>query len=143
MAADPDLVLAAPPEPRATARSRPSWRWLGAIPPVLLVLGLELSARLGWVPPHLLPPPSEVLDTLWQLAGQGLGAHLAASSLRVAAGFGAGAAAAIAVGALVGLSRPAGWLLDPSFQALRAIPSLAWVPLLLLWFGIDETPKVL
>lgn len=142
MSADPELVLPAPPATPSPVRVPAPRRWLGAIPPVLLVLLLELSARLGWVPANLLPPPSEVLDTLWQLAGQGLGAHIAASSLRVAIGFAAGASAAIAVGALVGLSRPAGWLLDPSFQALRAIPSLAWVPLLLLWFGIDETPKL-
>jgi len=42
----------------------------------------------------------------------------------------------------VGLSQRAERLLDPSFQALRAIPSLAWVPLLLLWLGIDEAPKI-
>ncbi len=48
----------------------------------------------------------------------------------------------VLIGAWVGLSRRAEWYLEPSFQALRAIPSLAWVPLLLLWLGIDETPKV-
>ncbi len=42
----------------------------------------------------------------------------------------------------VGLSRRTEALLDPTFQALRAIPSLAWVPLLLLWLGIDEAPKI-
>ncbi len=47
-----------------------------------------------------------------------------------------------ATGAAVGLSRRTEALLDPSFQALRAIPSLAWVPLLLLWLGIDEAPKI-
>ncbi|MFX5801294.1 ABC transporter permease subunit, partial [Acinetobacter baumannii] len=47
-----------------------------------------------------------------------------------------------ALGLLVGISRRAEALLEPSFQALRAIPSLAWIPLLLLWLGIDETPKV-
>ncbi|HXS29697.1 MAG TPA: ABC transporter permease [Steroidobacteraceae bacterium] len=61
---------------------------------------------------------------------------------RVAAGFVLGALAALALGALVGLSRWGERLLDPSFQALRAIPSLAWVPLLLLWLGIGETPKL-
>lgn len=53
-----------------------------------------------------------------------------------------GAALAILFGALVGLDRRAEALFDPSFQALRAIPSLAWVPLLLLWLGIDEAPKI-
>ncbi|WP_337241553.1 ABC transporter permease, partial [Proteus faecis] len=43
---------------------------------------------------------------------------------------------------VVGLDRRAEALLDPTFQALRAVPSLAWVPLLLLWLGIGETPKI-
>ncbi|WP_426444705.1 ABC transporter permease, partial [Salmonella enterica] len=61
---------------------------------------------------------------------------------RVASGFVIGSVLAVALGLLVGISRRAEALLEPSFQALRAIPSLAWIPLLLLWLGIDETPKV-
>lgn len=127
-------------------RSRP-WRALrpgpGAVVPVSALLLLELASLARWVPPHLLPPPSEVLDTLWGMLRQGdLFAHLGASSLRVLGGFTAGAALAVAVGALVGLNHRAERLLAPSFQALRAIPSLAWVPLLLLWLGIDESPKL-
>jgi len=61
----------------------------------------------------------------------------------VAAGFGIGASLALVLGAAVALNPRTERLLDPSFQALRAIPSLAWVPLLLLWFGIDETPKLI
>lgn len=146
MEADPNLVLPAgslpAPVPAPVARpARPS-RWLGAVVPLLAVAVLELSGRLGWVAPNLLPPPSEVVQTLWQLARQGLAGHVAASSLRVLAGFAIGSGLAVAIGALVGLSRRAEWLLDPTFQALRAIPSLAWVPLLLLWLGIDEAPKV-
>jgi sulfonate transport system permease protein len=68
--------------------------------------------------------------------------HIAASLARVAAGFVIGSVLAVALGLLVGISRRAEALLEPSFQALRAIPSLAWIPLLLLWLGIDETPKV-
>jgi len=60
----------------------------------------------------------------------------------VAIGFIAGAVLALLAGSLVGLSRNAEAVLEPSFQALRAIPSLAWVPLLLLWLGIDEAPKL-
>jgi len=61
----------------------------------------------------------------------------------VALGFAGGAGAALLLGALVALNARAARLLDPSLQALRAIPSLAWVPLLLLWFGIDELPKLI
>ena len=116
---------------------------LGLLLPVLALLAIEVAVRAGWIASHLLPAPSEVLRTLAELASrQALAAHIAASTLRVAAGFALGAAAALLLGAWVGLSPLAHALLDPSFQALRAIPSLAWVPLLLLWLGIDEAPKI-
>jgi len=110
--------------------------------PVTFLAGLELAVRSGWVPAHLLPPPSDIARTLTDLAGQGLVMHVLVSTERVATGFVAGAGLAIALGVWVGLSRRAEAVLDPTFQALRAIPSLAWVPLLLLWLGIDEGAKL-
>jgi sulfonate transport system permease protein len=61
---------------------------------------------------------------------------------RVALGFLLGTAAATALGTAVGYSRRIGEYLDPSLQALKAVPSLAWVPLFILWFGIFEVSKV-
>ncbi len=110
--------------------------------PLLALGAVEAAGRLGWVTSNLLPTPSDVARALLELGWRTVAGHVAASSARVAAGFAIGAAAAIAVGSLVGLSRTARALLDPSFQALRAIPSLAWVPLLLLWLGIGEAPKL-
>lgn len=122
---------------------RPSWRVpLGLLLPAAVLLLAEGGVRSGVIPANLLPAPSEIAQTLLYLAHNGLGAHVASSTLRVLAGFAAGAALAVGLGAVVALNRRAEALLDPSFQALRAIPSLAWVPLLLLWFGIDETPKL-
>jgi len=115
---------------------------LGWLLPAAVLLFTEAAVRLGWVSSSLLPAPSDVLRALVDLGGAALAAHVGASVLRVAAGFALGAAAAIAVGTLVGLSRLARALLDPGLQALRAIPSLAWVPLLLLWLGIGEPPKL-
>jgi sulfonate transport system permease protein len=115
---------------------------VGLLLPLAAIALLEALVRAGAVPAHLLPPPSEIVRTLLALAGQGLATHVLASTARVAAGFTIGAALAICIGALVGLNRRAAALLDPSCQALRAIPSLAWVPLLLLWLGIDEAPKI-
>lgn len=132
---------AQPPDTPVPAR-KPLLPWLGLVPPLLVLALGELASRLGWISPHLLPAPSEVAKTLLDLGAQGLGAHVLASSARVALGFSLGAALALLVGASVGLSRRCEALLDPSFQALRAIPSLAWVPLLLLWLGIDEASKV-
>jgi sulfonate transport system permease protein len=102
----------------------------------------EVAARLGWVSSTLLPPPSDVVRALLELGWRTVATHVAASTARVAVGFVIGAALAVAAGTLVGLSRTARLMLDPGLQALRAIPSLAWVPLLLLWLGIDEAPKI-
>jgi sulfonate transport system permease protein len=62
--------------------------------------------------------------------------------LRVVEGFALGSVVAIALGTLTGLSRRAEGALEPTLQALRTVPTLAWAPLLLLWLGIDEPPKV-
>jgi sulfonate transport system permease protein len=113
--------------------------WL--LPAAALLLA-EVAGRLGWIAPNLLPTPSDVLRALIDLGGHTVAQHVAASTARVAAGYAIGATLAVAVGSLVGLSTTARALLDPTFQALRAIPSLAWVPLLLLWLGIGEAPKL-
>ena len=130
----------------ATSQQRPArslaLSWLGWVPPVVVLVLGELAVRQGWVSRNLLPAPSDVLRTLLDLGSQGLANHVLASSLRVAAGFALGAVLGLLTGATMGLSRKAEALLDPSFQALRAIPSLAWVPLLLLWLGIDEASKI-
>lgn len=126
---------------RVTARDGHPNPALGWILPVLALLALEALVRGGVLASHLFPAPSEIVRTLFDL-GSGLAAHIGASVLRVAAGFTAGASLALSAAILVGLNRRAEALLDPTFQALRAVPSLAWVPLLLLWLGIDETPKI-
>lgn len=120
--------------------ARPFWGL--ALPLVVLALW-EIAVRSNWVSAHQLPPPSALAETALALARDGtLWKHAATSSLRVLAGFLIGASLGIFAGSLVALVRPAERLLEPSFQGLRAVPSLAWVPLLLLWFGIDETPKL-
>jgi sulfonate transport system permease protein len=132
------------PAQPAGPRRRTGWRFpLGLVLPLAALAAAELGVRAGLVPANLLPPPSAVWEALAWLAGHGLAGHVLASCLRVAAGFLLGATLALPLGALVARGGRAERLLDPSFQALRAIPSLAWVPLLLLWFGIDETPKVI
>jgi sulfonate transport system permease protein len=111
--------------------------------PIAVLILWEAASRLGWVAPHLLPPPSALAQTAYALLLDGsLFKHIGVSSARVGAGFVIGGALGLAVGALVALNRRAEALLDPSFQALRAVPSLAWVPLLLLWLGIDLAPKL-
>lgn len=126
-----------------TARSPlQPWRIAGVLLPFMFLGLMEVLVRTHVVPEHLVPAPSTIAETLWQLGGARLARHIGVSSLRVFAGFAIGALIAILFGAAMGLSRRIDSLLDPSFQALRAIPSLAWVPVLLLWMGIDEAPKI-
>ncbi len=118
-------------------------RGRGLIVPLVLLAAWEGVVRAGWVPANLLPPPSELVGAIQQMAADGsLFQNMLVSSLRVLAGFSIGAGLAIVIGAAVGLSRNAEALVGPTFQGIRAIPSLAWTPLLLLWLGIDETPKI-
>lgn len=130
------------PAKAAPRRGLPWPNLWGLLVPALLLAGLEAAVAFGLIPARLMPPPSEIVATLGELYEQGLLTHLGVSTLRVLAGYTIGVALALPVGALVGLNRRAESILDPTFQALRAIPGLAWVPLLLLWLGIDEWPKV-
>jgi sulfonate transport system permease protein len=118
---------------------------VGLIVPVLLLTIWQLvTAVTGFFSPSQLPPPGDVVSALGGLLRHGeLWNHLDASGSRVLVGYLAGAAAALTLGSLVGLSVTVRRLLAPTLAAFRTVPSLAWVPLLLLWFGIDETPKIL
>jgi sulfonate transport system permease protein len=132
-----------PLKSNAVAKARPKrFDALGLLLPVGALLTLEVLVWQGVVPRHLLPPPSDWVITLTQLGLGTVAEHALTSSARVLTGFALGASLAVLIGALVGLQPLVARLLDPTFQALRAIPSLAWVPLLLLWLGIDEAPKI-
>jgi sulfonate transport system permease protein len=90
------------------------------------------------------PPPSVIWATFSDLARTGeLQTHALATLSRVAAGFVCGVAAGTIMGAITGYSALSHRLVDPSLQALRSIPSIAWVPLFILWFGIFEASKII
>jgi sulfonate transport system permease protein len=111
--------------------------------PVGLALGWELAVRAGLSDGRLVPPPSVIYATFVELASTGeLQRHALATLARVAAGFGLGVGTGTVAGAITGYSIFARRLFDPSLQALRAIPSIAWVPLFILWLGIFEASKV-
>jgi sulfonate transport system permease protein len=136
-----DLTLdAALPARRRGAAPKPV---LGLALPVLLTLLWEAACRAGWVPPNLLPAPSAIGLVLFRLAANGdLWLHLAATISRLGLGFALGAAAGTLLGALTGAAPLARQILDPTIQALRAVPSIAWVPLFILWLGIFEASKI-
>ena len=116
---------------------------LGLLLPVAVAVLYEAAAYLGLVSTRLVPAPSSVLATLWDLALKGeLWTHARATLMRVGAGFLFGAIAATVIGAATGYSALARRLLDPTLQALRNVPSIAWVPLFILWFGIFEQSKI-
>ncbi|WP_144444050.1 ABC transporter permease [Clavibacter michiganensis] len=116
---------------------------VGLVVPVLVVGLWAAVTATGAVPAHLLPAPLDVVRAGAQLAEQGiLGQYVAISLQRVLLGFALGATVGLVLGAVVGLSRVGRLLLAPTAGAFRTVPSLAWVPLLLLWMGINEDSKV-
>lgn len=116
---------------------------LGLALPILLALVWEVAAALGLVSRRLMPPPSRILQTLLELAVKGdLWQHVWITTWRVAIGFVIGTVAGTLVGAAAGYSGLTRRLVDPTLQGLRAVPSIAWVPLFILWLGIFEASKV-
>ena len=116
---------------------------LGLVLPVALAVVWEFVVRMGWASGRLAPPPSVIFATFADLARTGeLQRNTLVTLARVAAGFGIGVAFATVLGAAAGYSPLVRRLLDPTIQALRAIPSIAWVPLFILWLGIFEASKV-
>ena len=109
------------------------------VPALLLGLWWLVTDVTGTFTAIQLPPPQAVLSAGVGLFESGdLFEHVAISLQRVLIGFAIGAALGLALGSLLGLSSIADALLHPTVGAFRAVPSLAWVPLLLLWVGIEE-----
>jgi len=135
-----DAMASPAPSARLRRWARPA---LGLLLPVGLALGWEITVQLGLSNGRLVPPPSKLFATIVELARSGeLWLHVRATLTRVFAGFGLGVISGTVLGAVSGYWDLARRLLDPTVQALRAIPSLAWVPLFILWLGIFETSKI-
>jgi sulfonate transport system permease protein len=114
---------------------------LGLLVPLVLAGGWELAVRFGLSSGRLVPPPSRVYMEFAELARSGeLLRHVIATLLRVVAGFAVGTVVATVLGAIAGYSTLVRRLIDPSLQGLRAVPSIAWIPLFIL--GIFETSKI-
>lgn len=131
------------PVPRGLRRARRGGDLAGFILPVVLLVLWEIVSVTGRVASYLLPPPTAVAATLWEMARDGsLWTNLLASTERWVAGVVLGGALGLALGAWVGLSRPAERAFDTSVQMLRTVPFLALTPLLIIWLGLGERPKV-
>jgi sulfonate transport system permease protein len=110
----------------------------------LAILSLwQLSAQAGWLSTRILPAPLAVLRAAAELSASGeLWRHLGVSTARALAGFAIGGGLGLLLGLLTGSLRWAETTLDTSLQMLRNIPPLALIPLVILWFGIDESAKL-
>jgi sulfonate transport system permease protein len=112
--------------------------------PILVIAAWELAARFGGISPYLMPSPSTILATITRLSVSGeLPYHLLVSTVRVCVGLCFGMVVGTTLGLISGLSRLGEDMIDSSVQMLRTIPHLAIAPLFIIWFGIDEAPKIL
>lgn len=119
---------------------------LGALSVLAVLAGWWFAAAKGLVSPFLLPSPASVLDALQRLAagymGTSLFSHLTASLSVVLGGYAAAVLVGVPLGVLMAWSRPVDIVFGPLVGVLRPIPPPAWIPLAILWFGIDLPGKV-
>ncbi|WP_437880973.1 ABC transporter permease [Pseudomonas sp. LRF_L74] len=131
----------APGLPRARPRSREFM--LRSISPVALLLIWEVSSRLGWLPSHILAAPTAISVSFWDLLESGeLAGHLLVSLGRALSGLAIGVSLGVALALFAGLSRGGEYAVDAPLQMLRTLPSLALVPLFILWLGVGEQMKI-
>ncbi|WP_127088242.1 aliphatic sulfonate ABC transporter permease SsuC [Aquabacter cavernae] len=126
-----------------TALARFVRQGVGWILPLLLLVVWEVAARLGEIPKNILPAPSDVGAALWKLSVSGeIFRHIYVSSWRALTGFAIGGSIGFALGLANGLSDASRAVSDTTLQMVRNIPHLALIPLVILWFGIDEEAKL-
>ncbi|EON4424671.1 taurine ABC transporter permease TauC, partial [Shigella flexneri] len=135
---------------------RLKWRWPLSRQVTLSIGTLAVLLTVWWtvaalqlISPLFLPPPQQVLAKLLTIAGpQGfmdatLWQHLAASLTRIVLALLAAVVIGIPVGIAMGLSPTVRGILDPVIELYRPVPPLAYLPLMVIWFGIGETSKIL
>ena len=118
-------------------------RYIGAILP-LVILGLwQASSSLGWIEPVFLPAPIKVVQAFWyMLTRQDLLMDIRASVFIIAQAFLYGALLGVGLGFAAGLSRPVELFLGGTINTLRHIPTVAWIPLIVVWLGLGAPAKI-
>lgn len=115
----------------------------GLILPVLILALWEILSGFGWLNIYLIPPPSQILDRLLIITGNGeLMKHIGASLYRVVCGFSLALSIALPLGFLLGLVPAVRSFLAPILSFFQQIPGIAWIPMFILWLGIDEASKI-
>jgi sulfonate transport system permease protein len=111
--------------------------------PISLLIIWQWASSVGVLPSRFLPAPRAVLRSFFELSASGeLWLHVRVSALRALSGFAVGGGLGLLLGLLTGSLRWAETLLDSTIQMIRNIPPLALIPLVILWFGIDESAKL-
>lgn len=114
-----------------------------AAAPLALVALWQAAAVAGFTRPQTMPAPSLIASSFWNLIVTGqLWPNLLISLMRVLAGLAAGVAVGTVLGLFAGLTKLGEDTIDPTVQMARTLPHLALIPLMILWFGIGETPKI-
>jgi len=137
-------------EPQAAEQEKPLWLERiadSSLAPWLVPIGLivlwQLAAWAGWLSTRIAPSPLAVVHAAWELIRSGeIFVHLWASFVRAAIGFCIGGAIGLVLGFLNGGFRVCERLLDTTVQMIRNVPHLSLIPLVILWFGIDEEGKL-
>lgn len=115
----------------------------GWLLPAAIIIGWEVAARTGVMSANVLPAPSAVAEAFWRLLMSGeLLANIGVSSARALVGFAIGGSIGFIFGLANGLSSLSRGITDTTLQMIRNIPHLALIPLVILWFGIDEEAKL-
>jgi len=138
-------------EPTASAPTSPGFDWVRLVPLVTIVVIIalwSLAASRGWVSKVFLPSPLAVLKSAYQVSVSGFAdstllQHLLASLGRVFGALAASIVVAVPIGAIIASSRIGRGIFDPVVEFLRPLPPLAYLPLIIIWFGIGEASKVL
>ena len=125
------------------ALARTLQRLIPWIVPFTLIVGWQLASSFGWLSTRVLPAPLDVVSAAWTLTVSGeLWTHVKVSAGRALAGLAIGGGLGLVLGLLTGSVRLFETLLDSTIQMVRNIPALALIPLVILWFGIDEMAKL-
>ncbi|MGY6155380.1 aliphatic sulfonate ABC transporter permease SsuC [Paraburkholderia graminis] len=113
------------------------------VAPLLILLAWEAAARSGVLSTRVLPEPLAVVKAAWSLIQSGeMWADVKVSTWRAVSGFAIGGGIGLVLGLATGLFKPIEIALDSTVQMIRNIPALAMIPLVILWFGIEEQAKV-
>lgn len=140
----PELEAAVQQEYRRERRLRGRDLALAIATPVVLLAAWEIGAATGAIDGRLFTPPSKIVERGVETIVDGsLFGHITATLARMLTGFILGGAVGVVTGVLMGIIRPVRAALEPMLTALYALPKIAILPLLLLIFGLTETPKIL